>query len=421
MENEEMNKCSPSQQRTAPPEGEEFSLLDYWRVLLKWKWMIGLFVGATFVGSIVISGFLPKIYASTVTLLPPIQEGPPGMGAMASQFSGNLGGLAGSLFGTKSPSDLWVAILKSRTVQDAIVARFNLTQLFGVETTEEARILLNQKVKILKSKEDIISITVEDENPKQTVEIANAYVEELDRVNKNIMMSAGGRMRVFVEKRLAEQKTELSKIEEEVRRFQEQNGAVKLDDQSKAIIDAFGTVKGQLMAKEVELQTFLSYATPNNPHAQILQAQIEELKQRLAELEEGGKGRPKSIFIPTAKIPDLALKYARLLRDAKVQETVYGLLNQQYEMSRIQEAKDSPTVQILDAPKVPEKKVKPKRKYIVLSSTFGAMVGGICLSFVMEAFQNARLTRRERRQRMSGGIPAFNIRGEIQGADLRND
>lgn len=417
MENEDRNiRSTPRSASHEAHEAEEFSLLDYWRVLVKRKGLIGMVVGVAFIGSIIFSLLLTKIYASTVTLLPPIQEGSQGMGAAASQFAGNLGGLAGSFFGAKSPSDLWVAILKSQTVRDAIIARFDLIKLFESETAEDARNTLGQKVKIFKSQEDIISITVEDEDPKKTVEIANAYVEELDRVNKSIVMSAGGRMRAFIEKRLNEQKLEFSKIEEKVRSFQEENGAVKLDDQSKAIIDAFGMVKGQLMAKEVELQTFLSYATPNNPQAEILKAQIEELKQRLSELEgKAGGNSSRSIFIPTAKIPDLALKYARLLRDAKVQETVYGLLNQQYEMARIQEAKDSPTVQILDTAKIPQKRVKPKRKNIVLFSTFGAMFFGVCLAFVMEYIETERSIRKK-----GSGIPSFEINGEVQGANLTN-
>lgn len=408
----------------ASSAGEEFSLLDYWKVLAKRKKLIGIIVGLAVVGSIVFSLLLPKIYASTVTLLPPIQEGSQGMGAAASQLAGNLGGLAGSLFGTKSPSDLWVAILKSQTVRDAIVARFDLMKRFESETAEDARNTLEQKVKIFKSKEDIIAITVEDEEPQKTVELANAYVEELDRVNKSIVMSAGGRMRAFIEKRLNEQKLEFSKIEEKVRSFQEENGAVKLDDQSKAIIEAFGMVKGQLMAKEVELQTFLSYATSNNPQAEILKAQIEELKMRLSELEgKAGGNSPRSIFIPTAKIPDLALKYARLLRDAKVQETVYGLLNQQYEMARIQEAKDSPTVQVLDTAKIPQKRVKPKRKNIVLFSTFGAIFFGVCLAFVMEYLENEKSARKNGGGTLNGGvpgIPSFEINGDVQAVNLTN-
>jgi uncharacterized protein involved in exopolysaccharide biosynthesis len=194
-------------------------------------------------------------------------------------------------------------------------------------------------------------------------------------------------MRAFVEKRLKEAQEGLSRTEEAVREFQDKNSAVKLDDQSKAIIEAIGTIKGQLMAKEVELQTFLSYATPNNPRAEILKAEIEELRQGLREMEEGKRGNhpsPKSIFIPTARIPDLSLQYARLLREAKIQLTLYELLTQQYEMARIQEAKDSPTVQVLDVAKVSGKRVKPKRKQIVLLSGFSSLFVSVVLAFLLD-------------------------------------
>ena len=177
--------------------------------------------------------------------------------------------------------------------------------------------------------------------------------------------------------------------------FQEGNRAVKLDDQSRAIIEAIGIVKGQLMAKEVELQTMLSYATPINPQAEILKTQVEELTEKLRELGEGKKspGNPSSqdIFIPTAKIPDLALQYARLLREAKVQQTLYELLTQQYEMARIQEAKDTPTVQVLDEAKVPELKSKPSKRQIVMLSTITAGFFAIFLAFFLEYVEKVRV------------------------------
>jgi uncharacterized protein involved in exopolysaccharide biosynthesis len=308
-------------------------------------------------------------------------------GMAASQLTGGLGGIAGGFLGLKSPADLWVGILKSQTVRDGIVTRFDLMNAFKVPTLEDARAALNATVTVTKSKEDIISITVEDKNPEQAARLANAFVEELDKVNKRVVMSAGGRMRIFVEKRLTDGKAELAKLEEAVKAFQEKNGAVKLDDQSKAIIETIGKVKGQLMAKEVELQTFLSYATPNNPQAEILKSQIEELRGGMQELEEGKIGdrrASKGLFIPTAKMPHLALQYARLLRDMKVHETLDTLLTQQYEMSRIQEAKDSPTVQVLDLAKAPESRTKPKRTQIVILSVFSAAFVAAFLAFFIE-------------------------------------
>ncbi len=375
-------------------DADEINLLDCWRVLVVRKRLIQWCVGGAFVVSVVVSLLLPKIYVATTTLLPP-QPDPSLLGMMGAQAQTSSLGLS-SLFGTSSPANLWVGILGSRTVQDAVIKRFDLMTRFEVETMEDARRALSGVVSIVKSKkDDMISITVEDEEPQQAAIMAKAIVEELDKVNKRVVMTSGGRMRDFIERRLKEEKEALSRVEEEVRRFQEKNGAVQLDEQSRAIIGAMGEMRGTLMAREVELQSLLSYASPNNPQAELLRAQITELKGNLKTLEEGDQGRAvasNSIFIPSVRLPELALQYARLLRDAKVRDTVYVLLTQQYEMARIQEAKDTPTVQVLDMAVAPEKRSRPKRTLIVLMSTFSAGVFSVFLAFFLDFIGKTKRT-----------------------------
>lgn len=362
---------------------DEINLLDYWRVIVKRKSLIGIIVGVAIVSSITYSLIATPRYASTASILPPQQEAP-----MASQLSGGLGALAGGFLGMSTPVDQWLAILKSEAVVDAIIKRFDLMKVFRAQTMDDARRTVTSMVRVSKSKEGIISVTIEDVDPERASAMANAFVEELDRINKGIVTTSGKRTRVFVEERLKGAKEELGKAEDAIKRFQEANRALKLDDQSKAIIEAIGTVKGQLMAKEVELQTFLSYAMPDNPQAQLLKTQVEELKERLRELEEG-KGLSdnsvrEDIFIPTTRIPDLTLRYTRLLRDAKVQQALFELLTQQYEVARIQEAKDTPTVQVLDVAKIPERRSKPKRTMIVMLSTITAAFAGVFAAFFVE-------------------------------------
>lgn len=374
-------------------EEDEINLLDYWRVIVRRKVLIGAIVLIAIVASVIYSLILPPIYSSTTSIFPPQQESSMASGIM-SQLGGGLGGLTGGFLGISTPIDTWMAILKSETIREAMIHRFNLMNVFEAKSMEEARNSLGGMVKVAKSKEGFISVTVEDKDPKRAAILANAFVEELDKINKGIMTTSGRRMRVFVEKRLEEAKVELTKAEEAIKAFQETNRAVKIDDQSRAVIDAIGSVKGLLMAKEVELQTFLSYATPYNPQAEILKTHVEELKERLRELEEGKRipANPasKDIFIPTAKMPDLALQYARLLRDTKVQQTLYELLTQQYEMARIQEAKDTPTVQVLDDAKVPERKAKPNKRQIVMLATIAAAFFGVFVAFFMEYIERVK-------------------------------
>lgn len=374
---------------------DEINLLDYWRILLKRKLFIAIIVVIAFIGSIIYSLLLPKIYSSTATLLPPQQEGSMGSNIL-SQLSGGLGGLAGGFLGRSTPSELWLAIIKSQTIKDAIIQRFDLMRVFKASTMDSARNDLDGMVKVVKSKEGIIAITVEDKDPRRAADMANALVEELDKVNKGQITTSGRKMRIFVEERLNGAKVDLARAEENIKAFQEKNKAVKLDDQSKAIIEAIGILKGNLMAKEVELQTLLSYTTPNNPMAEILKTEVDELKKRLQELEEGtnipGKVS-KNIFIPTNEIPGLSLQYVRLLRDAKVQQALYELLTQQYEMARIQEAKDTPTVQVLDTAQMPEERSRPKRTQIVLFNTITAAFFAIFAAFFMEYLEKTKKQR----------------------------
>lgn len=377
----------------------EFNLLDYWEVLVRRRRLAGLIVGATFIISVIVSLLLPRIFASTASILPPQHEDSLGRG-LASLAAGAIGGSAIGLLGAESPSDLWVGILKSRNAGDAVISRFNLKDHYGVESMEDARKVLGDNLRVSKTKEGIISITVEDKDPGVAARLAAAFVEELDRINKSIVMTAGKRMRVFVEKRLMDARNALGEAEDAVRAFQEKNRAVKLSDQSRSIIGAIGSVKGQLMAKEVELKTLLSYATPNNPKVGIIRTQIEGLKERLQELEYGGldgaKTRRKDFFIPTARMPGLSLQYARLLRDVKVQETLEEFLTRQYEMARIQEAKDSPTVQVLDRARVPEKKAKPRRTIIVMLSTITAAFFAVFMCFFMDYIEDMKELDRDR-------------------------
>ena len=375
---------------------DEINLLEYWEVLVRRKKLIGCIVGGCFVASIILAFILPKKYVSTTSIMPP-QEDSSMASAMMGSLPGGLGSLAGGFLGMKSPADLWVGILDSQSVRDAVIERFKLKERFEQESIEDTREKLDKAIEIAKSDSEIISISVEDADPEKAAQIANAFVEELDKVNQAVVVTGGKRSRMFLEKRLVIAKADLAEAEDKLRAFQEKNKAIKLDDQARVIIESIGVVKGQLIAKEVEYETLLSYASRTNPQAELLKTQVDELKKKLVELEDGSQAGAGSqvhedIFIPTSRIPDISLQFARLFRDAKVQETLFELLTQQYELSRLQEAKDSPVVQVLDVAKVPEKKAKPKRTLIVLAATFTSVFLGVMLAFFKEYVEKIKKT-----------------------------
>ena len=363
--------------------------MDYYRLIKAGRRFIVAVSGAAFVITAIISLLLPKIYASNTSLMPPQQEASMSS-VIAARLPGGLAGLAGNLMDSDSPAAIWVAILKSRSVRGAIVDRFDLEAVLEAESRQEAVISVGGMVRIKKTKEGIIRISVESRDPELSANMAAAYVEELDHLNRRRVMSAGQRKRVFVEKRLKEAKVELAAAEDALIDFQRKNNAIELDVQSAAIIEAIGKLKGELIAKEVELSTLLSYATSQNPHVGIVKAERDGLRQKLMELQRGTSksitGGSGDVFIPTSMLPALALKYARLFRDAKIQQTLYKLLVEQFEMARVQEATDTPTVQVLDEAEVPIERIRPKRRQMVtlwtLTAAFGAVFYILSLDFI---------------------------------------
>ena len=356
----------------------DLTLFELVSILLKWKRPIIAITASVFVAAVAVSLLLPKVYRATASVVPPTQEVPAALTGLAGGAE-RTARLVDAFTGAPSRADLWAGILASTTVKDTIIQRFDLMAKYGAGAIEDARAQLESMTAVTKSKEGIVSVSVEERNPQLAADIANAYIEELDRINKNMVTTSGGRMRQFIENRLVEARASLTVAEEALRKFQETHKAVSLDAQSHAVIETIGSLKGQLMAEEIRLETMLSYSTAEHPDVELLLSKIEHIKDKLNSLEDGSSrgtvpqedssSPPRDIFIPAERIPAVTLEYGRLLRETKMQETLYQLLGEQYELARIQEARDTPTVQTLDRASPPTKRVKPRRKLIVVGAT----------------------------------------------------
>lgn len=367
-----------------PVTEDEINLLDLLLVLVKNKKMILGAMAATFVLACGITLLMPNIYSSTARILPPQQE----KGGLAAMMSGmgDLAALAGLSAGGSS-GDLYVGMLQSRTVADAIIDQFDLMTVYEQEYRVRMHDKLKQLVRISLGKKDgIISISVEDEDPARAAAIANAYVEELKKLNVRLNLGSAGRERVFLEERLAVVKADLVQAEDNLKTFQEKNKAISIDAQATAIIDAISKLRGELASKEVELGVLLTSQTEQNPQVRALREGIGQLKSQLRKLEGSSEGKKISqdIFITTADVPDVGLQYARLLRDFKVQETLFELLTKQYEVAKVSEAKNTSSLQVLDDAAVPDRKSKPKRALIVLMVTVTAGFMAVLWAFVHE-------------------------------------
>jgi tyrosine-protein kinase Etk/Wzc len=301
------------------------------------------------------------------------------------------------MLGVPTSADFYIDILHSRTVADALIDRFKLMDVYNKNNRVDTVKALDNRTEITKTKGDLVTISIEDKDPKQAADIANAYVEELDKLARQLGMSSAGRMRIFLEKQIGETKRELSTAEDNLRNFQTEHKMVAVDEQTKAMVEGPAELEGQLIAAETELGILRSFSTENNARVKLVNSKIAELKKQLNLIEgttvysQSGKsdalqkpsqsGTRNSFYIPLSQIPDLGLEFVRLYREVKIQETVFELLTQQYEMARVNEAKDTQTIQIVDVAKVPDKKDKPKRSLIVLITAIVALGLAIFIAF----------------------------------------
>lgn len=356
------------------------------RVRLLWdrrRFLIGAVVCAMVI-CVVIALVLPKRYQSTAELMPPSQGS--GMGAemlaaISNQVGSGLASLAGSALGIQSTGDLFIGILKSNTVLDAVIHKFHLQEVYGTRYIEDARKALAASTDIYADeKSGIISITVTDHNPKRAAAIAQEYITELNWVVNHLSTSSAHRERVFLDQRLKKVKANLNSTEKQFSQFASKKGAIDIPEQGKAMLTAAATLQGELIATQAELQSLRQIYTKNNVRVQSLQAQVNELRQQLVKLVGKGaneKSSAKQLYPSLNELPILGVTYANLMRRMKVESTVFEVLTQEDELARVQEAKDTPSVKVLDPPQVPNVKSFPPRTLIVLLGMMLAFAGAV--------------------------------------------
>jgi capsule polysaccharide export protein KpsE/RkpR len=333
------------------------------------------------IASALIALLIPSRYESTTRLMPPDNQSNSGLiMAAAASLPGSaagLGGIAGDLLGLKSTSDIFVGILSSRTAQDKLIQQFDLKKVYGDRRMEDARKDLAEHTSIsVERKSQIIAIVVMDKNPQRAAAISQAYVEELNQLVANLSTSSARRERIFLEGRLQGVSQDLEAAERDFSQFASRNTAIDIKEQGKAMVEAAATLQGQLIASESEYEGLKQIYTDNNVRVRAVKARIDELRHQLEKL--GGKDesatsvsdQPSETLYPSIrKLPLLGVAYADLYRRTKIQEAVLETLTKQYELAKVQEAKEIPTVKVLDVANIPDKKVFPPRFLIVLLGT----------------------------------------------------
>ncbi len=373
---------------------DEIDLLDLLIVLAKRKRLIAaVTLGAAVLAGIV-SLLLPNRYTATTKILPPQQSQSAStmlLNQLAGGGMGPLAALAGSSLGLKNPSDIYIGILKSRSIQDALIQQFNLMSVYRDKRLSDTRKDLSGYSDIVAEKEGLISISVEDKDPRRAAAMANAYVDELRKVTQHLAISEASQRRLFFEQQVQQAKEDLSNAEVALKETQQKTGMIQLDSQAKAVIEAIGNLRAQVAAKEVQLQAMRSFATEQNPQRILVEQQLAGLRDQLRKLEgqaSGGDGDP---IVSTGKIPSAGLEYLRKYRDVKYYETIFELLAKQYEAAKIDESREAAVIQVLDQATEPDRKSSPKRLLIIaLCAICGLMIG--CVSALMsEALARVQL------------------------------
>ena len=364
---------------------DSINLLDLALVLAVRKRFIFLcgFLAAVVTAIIVL--VIPVSFTATTTMLPPQQS------SSASALLGSLGGLASlaggggggaaSMLGLKNPADLYIGLLQSETIADGLIDRFHLMGVYKAKKMDAARKALKSATTILAEKSSLIRISVKDHDPKRAAALANGYVEALHDLMSHLAVTEAGQRRMFFEQQLELEKNKLADAEVALEVTQNKTGIIQPQGQAEAVIMTITQLRAQISASEVELSALRTSATDQNSQVIQLQSQIAALRAQLADFEKGHAGSAKlagNILTPTSQVPAASLEYIRKMRDVRYHETLFELLARQYEMAKVDEAKQGQMIQVVDPALVPEKKSWPPRALLTL---LAAILGTMLASF----------------------------------------
>jgi len=344
--------------------------------------------GISFLASLAIAFLMPKQYKSTTSIMPPDQSSPSTMmlAALAGRVGGlgTLGSLAGSLGGVHTTADLFIDLLRSGTVSDHLIDRFNLQHVYRKRYRIDAAKHLAHITTITENKKSgVITIQVEDTDRYRARDLAQGYLDELNQLVVQTNTSSAHRERVFIGQRLHSVQADLEDAEQKLSQFSSNNNAIDIKEQTRAMVDAGARVQAELIVEQSGLQSLRQIYGDGNVRVRESEARIASLQAQLDKMagsptapgsgaspgSTSGPGADSELYPPLRQLPRLAVPFADLYRRVQVQEAVFQLLTQQYETARIEEAKDVPAVSVVDVPGVAEKKSFPPRLWVTLLLT----------------------------------------------------
>ncbi len=357
----------------------DISLLDHLILLLEHRRFIGRFVlGAVLLATVVVF-LLPIRYEAKIVLLPPAQNTSLGsalLGQLGNMGAlGSLASLAGGNLGIKNPSDMYVALITSRTVEDAMIQRFNLMQEYDEKRVSDARKVLERRTTVSSgAKDGLIRLAVEDHNPARAAELANGYVEEFRKLSASLAITEAARRRLFFEQQLQQTKDSLTAAENAMTQMQQSTGVLEIDSQARALIESAAVLRAQVAAKEVQIEGMRAFAAENNPDLILAKQELAALQSQLAHMAGSQKDAGSDINLSKGRVTQSGMEYLRRYRDLKYQETVFELLAKEFEIAKLDEAREGSMVQVVDNAVPPDRRSSPHRLLIVIVTAFVAFI-----------------------------------------------
>lgn len=401
-------------------EKKELSFLDFLSMMIKWrKHLIVNFFIVCIIAAI-ISLIIPVWFGASTTILPPIGDSG-GLGLSSLLGDLPMGGLGMGIGALPEETNTALAILNSRTMMEIVAKKYNLKKRYKAENMEETIRELRERYSIKVNDEGTVTLYTEVKTPffsndteknearKLAKDMANFFITELDKLNNEIRVEKAKNSRIFIEKRYFQNLEDLKIAEENLRDFQEKYGVIALPEQTEAAIITAAELKSQIMTKEVEIGVLQK--SVSKTHVKLIRSKTElkELKKKYDEFVYGkqlksGNDDPQTnsdnLFLPFEQVPELGLQYARLYREVMMQQKLMEFLLPQYEDAKIQEAKETPTIQVLDPAVIPVKKSRPKRALFVIIAGMFTLIISIVWITVYERIQLLREIDRKKYEKI---------------------
>ena len=363
----------------------EVSLIEVFTHLAHRKGLITKVTGAAALIGLVLCFVLPVRYTATTRIMPPQQTQSSAtmlMSQLTGLGGGSLAAMAGGGMGLKNPNDIYVGLLTSRPIADAIIQKFSLEKEYRAKDMTEARKKLAGFTEVTSEKNGFIAVSVTDKDKKRVADMANAYTDELRILTKTLAVTEASQRRLFYEEQLKQAREALISAALAFQQVQQQKGLVQLDAQAKAMIEGLAALRAQVAAKQVEVQALRSYSTEQNPEVQLAEKELASLESEEAQMEQSNHG-PGIAGLGLGNVPSAGLEYLRAEHELQYQQALYDMLMKQYDAAKLDESKDAAIIQIVEPAIEPDEKSAPRRTAILLLFTSAGIIAGCFLALLL--------------------------------------